>query len=206
VLANQEDAGSAQTNCLRTKQAKLAVADYGNAMAGFDGNSFHDAACRSQRFRKNGVLINHHVRNGQQVCERQTQKVSVRAVASNYAENGPCGAVTRITRHAQRTRAAAGVNLPDNSLPYQLIVCRFFHHAHKLMSDCAFEAGITTSDFEIGIADAGKMNTHQRLIATLRLGNFLNRQVFFVDSKGFHGGRKFQVSSSKFQVQNSIAI
>jgi hypothetical protein len=44
VFANQQNAGPAQSNRLGAEQSELTVANYGNVMAGFDRNSFHDSA------------------------------------------------------------------------------------------------------------------------------------------------------------------
>ena len=65
-----------------------------------DRNSLHDAARGGEWFSKDSVLVNYFVRDWQKIRDWQTQKLSMRSVASNYPEHGPTLAMTRISRPA----------------------------------------------------------------------------------------------------------
>src|SRR5882762_9121777 len=107
------------------------------------------------------MLINNIVRHWQEVRERQSQVISMRAVAPNDAQDSAIGTVPRISGLAKFAISAAGVNLAYNSFPHQLVARRFFHHADKLVANSPLEARIAARNFEIGIADAGKVDAHK---------------------------------------------
>ena len=130
----------------------------------------------------------------------------MRTVAPNDPEDGAIGTVPRIAGLAKFAFSAARIDFTDHPLPQQLVARRFLHHANKLVTNRPFETSVPFGDFEIRIADPGKVNTHQRLIATIRLGNFLDRQFLFLDSKGFHKAvdRKQKAEYRSLSFKNSL--
>jgi hypothetical protein len=71
VLANQQNAGAAERDCLRAKQAQFAVTDDRDALRAFDRDALHDAARCSEWLSENGVLINDVVRHRKKISHRQ---------------------------------------------------------------------------------------------------------------------------------------
>jgi hypothetical protein len=92
----------------------------------------------------------------------------VSAVTPEDAEYGACGAMSRITRATKITLAAARIYFSNDALADECAVGALFYQTDKFVSDCALEAGIATSDFEIGIADARKEHTHERFAGAIR--------------------------------------
>jgi hypothetical protein len=71
------------------------------------------------------------------------------------------------------------------------------------MSDCSLETRVSPRDFKVGIADAGKQHTHQRLRTSFRPGYFVYQQFLFVYLKSEHKnrGQKSEVRSQKSEVR-----
>ena len=95
------------------------------------------------------------------------------AVATDNAEHGAVGTMTRIAGAAKLANATTGVDFAHYSDTGDEITgtmpvarpqgcgrsyCR--DHAHKLVTDRSFEPGLAARDFKIGIADAGERHAH----------------------------------------------
>src|ERR1041385_196805 len=91
-----------------------------------------------------------------------------------------------IARKAERTLATARVDFTHYPFPNELLIGTLFHYADELMSDRSFEAGISSRDFKIGVADSGEQHADQRFLVGCRFGDLANGEGSLVDAKGKH--------------------
>jgi hypothetical protein len=59
--------------------------------------------------------------------------------------------------------SASGIDLADNTLAYKMrsALC-VFYNTYEFVSDRSFEPGIAARDLDIGIANPGHRDSHQR--------------------------------------------
>jgi hypothetical protein len=91
----------------------------------------------------------------------------VRAVSADDPEHGARRAMTWITGSAKFAVSASDVYLPNHAPANLCCIRALFDDADKLVSDRSVEAGVTTRDLEIGIANPGEQHAHKRLLLVI---------------------------------------
>jgi hypothetical protein len=85
--------------------------------------------------------------------------------------------MSRVSIATEDTTAAAGIDLAHNSPAHETRVGRPFHHADELMSNSSFEAGVTTSDFNVRVAYPAEGHTYNSFFLSLRFRNLGKREL-----------------------------
>jgi hypothetical protein len=91
-----------------------------------------------------------------------------------------------IAREAERALAASRVDFTHHPFPNQLLIGTLFHYADELMSDRSFEAGISSRDFKIGVADSREQHADQSFLIGGRFADLANGEAFVVDAECKH--------------------
>jgi hypothetical protein len=88
-----------------------------------------------------------------------------------------------IARKAERTLATARVDFTHYPFPNELLIGTLFDYADELMSDRSFEAGISSRDFKIGVADSREQHADQSFLIGGRFGDLANSEAFVVHTE-----------------------
>src|ERR1051325_9047055 len=91
-----------------------------------------------------------------------------------------------IACEAKRALAAASVDFTHYPFPNQRLIGTLFHYADEFMSDCSFEAGISSRDFQISVADSREQHADQSLSIGGRFGDLANGEAFVVHTESEH--------------------
>jgi hypothetical protein len=94
--------------------------------------------------------------------------------------------MSRVTASAQLAITATYINLADNAPAHHRFIWSLFDQAYELVADRSFKPGVSTRDFQVGIADAGEQYTHQRFRARLGLINVADQEFLFIYLKSEH--------------------
>jgi hypothetical protein len=98
-------------------------------------------------------------------------------VASDDAEDGAGGTMTRITGNANGTFTTACVDLADHSLSDLGSIGRAFNHSDEFMTNGSLKSSVALYDLKIGITDAGKSDANNCFV-------FGNRSGFLGQAEG----------------------
>jgi hypothetical protein len=93
------------------------------------------------------------------------------AVPSENSEDGPIGAVTRVSRLTQFTLATTGINLTSHALAHHRFVFCLLDDANKLVADSSIETSVASCDLEIRITYSGEQYSHEDLASRFRFSN-----------------------------------
>src|SRR6476620_5792137 len=91
-----------------------------------------------------------------------------------------------IAREAERALAASRVDLTHHPSPNQLLIGTLFHYADELLSARSFEAGISSRDFKIGVADSREQHADQSFLIGSGFCDLANGEAFVVYTEGEH--------------------
>jgi hypothetical protein len=91
-----------------------------------------------------------------------------------------------IAGEAECALAAARVDFTDYPLPNQFLIGTLFNYTDELMSNRSFEAGISSRDFKIGVADSREQHADRSFLIRGRFGDLANSEAFVVHTEGEH--------------------
>jgi hypothetical protein len=94
--------------------------------------------------------------------------------------------VSGIAREAERALAAARVDFTHYPFPNQFLIGTLFHYADEFMSDRSFEAGISSRDFKIGVADSREQHADQSFLIGGGFCDLANGETFVVYTECKH--------------------
>src|SRR5438876_25128 len=115
MLSHQQYRRAGQGQHLRAQQSKLAVTCNRDSSICGDRSAFQYSAGGSQRFDENGALVRNVVGKEMEISFGQSQKLCVCAIAAGYPEHSPLRTMARITRAAEITTPATGIDFADNT-------------------------------------------------------------------------------------------
>lgn len=111
----------------------------------------------------------------------------MRPVAALDAEDRSVRAMSRIAGEAEIADAASRIDLADNPAANEFGgVRRGFDHADKLVAESALKTGVSASDLEVGVADAGTQYPDTRFAFATGTGDVVERKTAICNAKSFH--------------------
>src|SRR5262249_48424887 len=107
--------------------------------------------------------VRQRVRNPMQHSRGDDHQLCERSVGADDALHAPGGTVAREALATPGAGSGAEVGLADHTRPAQRRIRCGDHLTHPLVTRDAAEAEIASADLQVGAADAGQVNAHERL-------------------------------------------
>lgn len=156
----------------RDQLRELAVANDEHAIVRADRDLLLDLERGRGRLREHGHLRRQRVGDNVEIFRWKRQVFGERSVASCDPENSATFAMGGASVAARFAFMAYRVDLADHAVTNELLR-PFFDHADELVSRDAGERVVAMGQLDVGVADAGKKDPHERFAA----GYFRSRHV-----------------------------
>ena len=161
MVTHDQDLGARLTQNLRDEQPEFSVAQYHTFLVGHDVNLFEHLVGGGERLREDRHVVGDALRNGVEIRNRDVDVLRETSVGIDDPHDATGGAVALEPLVADGATLARKVDFSDDPLAAPLLG-PLFDDADELVAECSAKRHVTLDEFDIGVADAGDGDAHER--------------------------------------------